>query len=149
MLIVNDSNSLIHVALYYQIKKSKRGGKSVVIIPDEQAQKMLEDVDKKQEVHVLNTRWKQIAWGEQNEILDRASVPVPMGEDGVDKVLNPYIYRDMRIKLALREWDLVSDDGRPVPLTPDAINHLPTQVVLELYKRYEESTRYSEDELKK
>jgi len=68
--------------------------------------------------------FKRPAWGETKEIMSQ-SVRLSDGKGEID----PYRLMDARLKVLLRKWDLKSEDGKPIPVTPVNIGRLPAPLV--------------------
>ena len=138
-----DAN-LVEINLYYMFK-GKNGSNLLVIIDDEKAEKMLKDDSKKESVEVLTTKWSTMNWKEQNSSVERAYSKVNSLTG--DKTFDHVSYRDSIIKSCLKQWNIVVN-GQTVPVTPDAIDKLPGDVVMALYSKYEKILDYTDEELK-
>lgn len=132
------------ISLYYKFVKVG-SSKKLVLLTDEEAEKQMEDEDKEVVIEKITTNWRSLNWKEQNEVMSKSSkiMNVQTGESQFDFM----VYRDSIIKKCLKSWDIVSED-QPVPLTPEAIDRLPGQVVLALYDKFEKANDYSEEEVK-
>lgn len=145
-----DVKDLIEIKLYYKYIEVK-GVKKVDIVPDEKAEEVLSKLaekedgsDDKEKIHTVTTKWKNLSWKENNNISSRAVKETgPMGERRIDLV----VYRDLIVKSCLKEWDLM-DNGQIVPVTPEAIDSLPGNIVLALYYKFDYIMGYSEEDLK-
>jgi len=135
--------NLIEIKLYYTFKK-KGNSKILLILEDEKAEKMLADEDKKAEVEFLTTYWSIMNWNEQNSSVNHAYSRT--NEQTGEKIFDHVAYRDIIIKSCLKKWD-IAVDGQAVPVTPDAINRLPGDIVMGIYSKYEKELDYSEEEL--
>ena len=135
--------NLVEIKLYYTFKE-KNNSKFLVILKDDKAQEMLKDEAQKDKVEVLKTKWSVMSWKEQNNSVEYAysKTNVSTGE----KVFDHILYRDSIIKSCLRAWDIVANE-QPIPVTPEAIDRLPGEVVMSLYSKYEKVLDYTEDEL--
>lgn len=138
-----DAN-LVEIKLYYTFK-DKNGSNLLLVLSDEKAEEMLKNEEKKSSVEALTTKWSTMNWREQNVSVEKAysKANALTGERTFDHIS----YRDAIIKSCLKQWDIVVD-GKPVPVTPDAIDSLPGDVVMSLYSKYEKVLDYTEDELK-
>ena len=138
-----DAN-LVEIKLYYTFK-DKNGSNLLIVLSDEKAEEMLKDEEKKDSVEVLITKWSTMNWREQNVSVERAysKTNALTGEKAFDHIS----YRDAIIKSCLKQWDIMVK-GQAVPVTPDAIDNLPGDVVMSLYSRYEKVLDYTEEELK-
>lgn len=137
-----DIVDLIEIKLYYKYV-SFNGSKKIHIIDDSKAEEILKDPEKEKEIECLVTKWSMMNWKEQNDILSASTLPTgPSGE----KQFNFLVYRDAVVKRCLKEWDITVNQ-KPVPITKDAIDKLPGNIVFALYKKFEKVIDYSEDDL--
>ena len=138
-----DNQNYVEIKLYYRYSDVK-GSKKLIILENEKAEELLKDPEKSKDIESFTTKWMDLNWREQNEVMEVSSKPVgPKGERQFSFVS----YRDAIIKRCIKEWDLTLD-GRPIPVSPEAIDRLPGIIVAELYQRYEKMLEYSEEELK-
>ncbi len=138
-----DSPDLIEIKLYYKhVKKGK--SRRLVILEDENINKLLLDPEKSKGIETLVTQWSMVNWKEQNDVMSLSSKVVnpQTGEKQFDFLL----YRDAIIKRCLRSWDL-TENGAPVAVSPEAIDKLPGPVVINLYQKFEQTLEYSEEDL--
>lgn len=144
-----NANQNIHIPLYYTEKKSDKGFVKIVVLDDDKAQEMIEDDETKGDVQVLNTQWKTLTWKEQNDITKQSLKDSGPGfaDSGVN--IDGFLYRDLRIKHCLKDWDLTDDDGQEIPCTPEKIDDLPSEVVFSLVSKYDDIVLLGEDEEKK
>lgn len=137
-----DSDNFIEITLYYKYI-SFNGCKKVVVLEDVKAEELLKDKEKAKEVESITTKWSLMSWREQNEILNASSQPTgPNGE----KQFNFLIYRDFIVKKCLKEWNITLNE-KPVPVTKEAIDRLPGNIVSALYQKFEKVIDYTEEEL--
>lgn len=100
----------------------------------------------KYDVHVLNTKWKEISWDDQNNILRNSVVKDQVtNKDELDNIS----YNDTLLKQALVEWDLKDDNGQPIPCNSETIGRLPYSILRNLMSKYEKIVFLGEDEEKK
>jgi len=144
--LLNSAQNLIEIKLYYTWKKNKKGYERLVILEDKEAEKRLADETKKDEVDSIVTKWRNITWREQNDLL-KQTTKADTVTGGVDIDYNTY--RDRRIKTCLVSWDITNDDGNPVKVTPDVIDRMDAEIVASLVDRYEQAISYDEEEEKK
>ena len=138
-----DAN-LVEIKLYYTFKE-KGNSKLLVVLKDEKAEKMLEDDGQKDKVELLTTNWSIMNWKEQNISVERAYSK--SNNLTGEKIFDHISYRDSIIKSCLKQWDAKAN-GQPVPVTPEAIDRLPGDIVMGLYSKYEKTLDYTEEELK-
>ena len=134
MNLVDTDSQLVKITLYYKVKDIN-GFQKVIILEDEKAKEMLADEKTEKDVNMLNTWWKVLSWQDSNNITNASKVT---GEKAMPGELDYYRFRDLRIKMCMKKWDLKGDNGSDIPLTPDTINKLPVDVVLTLNSKYEE-----------
>lgn len=151
MSLLDLSKATVNVSVYYQIKNTK-SGKRVIVLPDKKAEEMLQDEDEKNNVEILNTTWKMLSWSESNKILDKSTVVQPqydsIAQESATRDLNVYLFRDLRIKTALKGWDLKDDSGKDVPYRPELVDILPPEIVMAMYFKYDEVSSLDEVEEK-
>jgi hypothetical protein len=143
-LLIKDEENLIHITLYYQLKKSKSGYLQFKILSEEEGKKLLEKKD--ETVDVLNTKWSIPTWKITNKVMRASTYYNPA--DGSQR-LDPTKYRDNIFRTCLKEWDIQDDSGNVVPINEENIGQLPTSVAEELLRKYDNSTSSSEAEEKK
>lgn len=103
-------------------------------------------LDPNKQIHILNTKWKEITWKEQNDILAECrSMNQFTGLQDIDHLK----FRDQRIKMCLKEWDLKDDAGNNVPCHPEIIEQLPFDVVFALVNKFDKLINLDEEEEKK
>lgn len=100
----------------------------------------------KYDIKVLNTKWKEITWDEQNNILRNSVRKDEMTrQDELDNIS----YNDTLLKQALVGWDLKEDNGQEIPCNPQTIGQLPYAILRNLMNKYEIIVFLGEDEEKK
>ncbi|MCD6435530.1 MAG: hypothetical protein J7L15_04010 [Clostridiales bacterium] len=141
-----DTSNFITIKLYY-IMKDVSGNKKLIILDDDKGQKQFKEQaeDAKNKVEMIETKWNNLNWREQNEISTVSSKDIdPMTGE---RQFNLIVYRDSLIKKCLKEWNLTMN-GNAVPVTSDNIGKLPSNIVYSLYKKFENITTYTEEDLK-
>ena len=141
-------DNFISIPLYYMIKVGKYDSKQIVVIDDDKASKMLEDEDIKGSVQILNTKWKVLSWKENNDLMKACEV---ISQSGETPIFDWAKFADLRLKRALKWWDLKNneEDPEPAPLNAENIDRLPSVVAQSLLDRYAQSSSVDEDELGK
>jgi len=160
MSILGAATQLVEIKLYYKNIKTSYGIDRLIILNNKDGEielnKQEDLIKKKQEkqeeikaedrkVEVLTTQWKVLSWGEQNQITKRSEKYTPEGVQDVDW----FKFRDLRIKSCLQSWDIKDSKGTNVPVTPETIDMLPSDVVYALVRRYDTVTEGSQDEQEK
>ena len=98
------------------------------------------------EIKVINSKWKLINWKEDQEITKRCIIK---DDYNATETIDYIGLRDLRMKSCLLEWDIVNDEGQPVPCKPENVDKLHGDIVMSLYQRYMDYTSLeSEDEKK-
>jgi len=143
--LLSSQGQTIDLPLYYLERATKSGFVKVVVLEDDKAKKMLDDEKTKDDVKVLNTKWKVLTWKEQTEITKASTVYNPV--DGVQDI-DFFKYRDLRIKKCMVGWDMVDDKNVPVPLESNTIDMLPADIVISLISKYDSETSLTEEEQK-
>lgn len=164
------ANKLIDIKLFYQLIK-KDGYEKVKILTEKQGkekifqneemkkefekdqkdQKDQKDIEKfvldpNDKVHILNTKWKEINWKEQNTVLENCrSTNQYSGLPEIDNLK----FRDQRLKMCLKDWDLKDDNGNPVPCNPEVMEQLPFDVIYSLINNFDKIVNLDEEEEKK
>lgn len=159
------SNNLIDIKLYYQIIKT-RNGQKVKVLGDKEAELAMEEnklqekqfkdkeenkdkefeLDSNKVVHVLNTKWKDVSWKEQNQSLKSCMIINNVtGNPEIDQIK----FRDLKVKSCLKEWDLKDDNNAPIPCDPRVIDELPFDVIVGLVNKYDKLVVLGEEEEKK
>lgn len=142
-MLATGEPELIDISIYYTFQKNKKGAETLNILEEEEAKKKIEAEAKedKKSVEVLNTKWKQVSWREQNQIIQECQIQNPMtGQNEVEWT----VYRDKRIKTLLVDWDM-DHEGRKIPVSPDLIDQLPAEVILKLYDNFEKATSLDDE----
>ena len=139
-----DQSNAIEINLYYKYA-SAGSGKRLVILTEEQGKKQLESEDEEVSkiIEILETKWAQLSWKEQNEVMNVSSKPVDVqsGETPFDFIS----YRDAIVKKCLKTWNIVVNE-KPVPVTAENIDQLPSIIVTSLYQKFDQIITYSEEE---
>lgn len=136
-----DSNN-VEIKVFYTYKK-KNNSELLFVLSDEQVEKMMKNADTEKQVFCLTTEWSLLTWSEQNNAVNLAYQNLnPKGERFFDHVA----YRDAIIKAGLKKWDAKVND-QIVPVTPEAIDKLPSDLVISLYSKYEKFLYYTDEEL--
>ena len=167
MPLFNPAPQKIEIKLYWKEAKTTSGLMKPVILDDEKALEQIAKNKKSQEpqpvvegqpvkeikpvppedmVECLTTYWKGLSWQDNNSITEKASYYNQL--EGYHD-LNVWRYRDLRLKNCLLEWDLKDPNGKPVPVSEDVINMLPTEVIMALLNKYDAAVSISDTDKKK
>jgi hypothetical protein len=142
MSLLDQSNS-IEIKLYYKYEEIPNG-KRLIIIPEKRAKEQIQNAENQEEIKILETKWDLLTWKEQNEVMNVSSQLV--NPQTGERQFNFLAYRDAVIKRCLKEWNITVNE-KPVPVTPEAIDSLPSPVVVNLYQQFETLLDYTEQEL--
>ena len=140
--LVSDQPQLITIPVYYRYKKNRFGHTKLETLEDAEAQKLLEDPDKKGEISVVNFQWRVPIWGDQNNIVKTA---YKINEYTGKRELDGGTYRDERIAKFLFAWD-VELNGQRLPVSDEFIRKMPPELMVEAYDRFERAVGYDPDE---
>jgi hypothetical protein len=143
-ILVEESDSLIPLSIYYQVKKNKFGVKQYKILTDEEGIKAMEKGDPNTDV--LNTKWAASIWKITTSIMRASTFYNPA--DGA-QVFDPVKYQDNVFKICLKDWDIEDGQGSKVPITVESIGKLPKAIADELLRKYNFITSVDEIEEKK
>jgi len=163
-ITLDPSKQFVSITLYYVEEQSKHGVPVIKFITSkeqmdewkEKGYRVESDADLKSEkkqipgmpvedngriIYSIRTKWKRMSWKDQNVIFSRCLKTIPMPEGGARTELDTITYRDMKLKLCLKEWNLKDSSGRDAPVTNDAIDSLEPDIATELINTFE---RYTE-----
>ena len=142
----------ISIPLYYKMKDCKNGMKKVVIIAEKDEEKAKQVIEKEKNlsdeqktVRLLNTSWKSLNWRESNRLTRDSQVTSASGSQELDY----FVFRDLRLKTALIDWDLRDDNNNLITVEPKAVDSLPSDIVFELLSRYDKAVSVVEEDEKK
>tara|TARA_Y100000310_G_scaffold308873_1_gene352425 strand:+ start:4682 stop:5119 length:438 start_codon:yes stop_codon:yes gene_type:complete len=141
-LLDSDFSALLDIKLYY-IQKSVGTGKKLIILEDKKGEELLKQG--KDDVEVLETKWRPLLWQENNEVMEQASGAV--NPNTGERQFNFIAYRDAIVKRCIKEWNIKDDESNPIPVSPQNIDKLPASVVTNLYRKFESVIEYSEEDL--
>jgi len=103
--------------------------------------------DSKKIIQKLVTTWKRMTWKDQNMIFSRCLRTVPGPDGQATTELDTIMYRDLKIKTCLKDWDLQDDNGVKVPINSDVIDSLAPEVAVALLNNFEMVTEASAEDL--
>ena len=142
------TEELLDIPLYYMFKTTEYGSKRLTLLDDDKAKKMLEDPDKKDQVQILNTKWKQLSWKEQNDLMKQAEkVNAQTGMPDLDW----NAYQDVVIKKCLKSWDYTEgeENPQPVQVTPQNIDKMHSAVIRSLLNKFSSISDVADNEMEK
>lgn len=106
-----------------------------------------EEFDPTKIIYSIRTKWKRMTWKDQNTIFSKCLKTVPGPDGAVRTDLDHITYRDMKLKLCLKEWDLQDEHARQVPVSNETIDMLTPDVAAELINAFERYTEASPTDL--
>jgi hypothetical protein len=160
MAIINQQPQQIEIPLYYEERLVRGTNRIVLIKNDEKGKERMEQqeeaikqkqgnnekiLDTDRPVKVLNTKWKDLSWGDQNRITRQSERSTAEGSFALDY----FTFRDMRLKTCLVDWDMTDDKGKKIPVNPQIIDQLPPDVVIALVEKFDAIISISTEENEK
>lgn len=167
MSIVLDPNKqLVNIVTYY-IEKEKKAGNSVFyfinsaesmdewknkgyITKSGLAEKRKSGEDFATQAGIieeLRTTWRRLTWKDQNDISAKSLMHIPTQDNQTRIQWDGIKFRDMKLKVCLKGWDLTDENGNKVPITNEVIDNLVPEVANQLLNDFERVTEPSEDDL--
>lgn len=138
-----NTQQYIELTTYYKVSKNKHGVVSIIIIKEEEYNKMKLDENLKDKAKSLRTKWKIPNWKVGNELME-SSMYFSIQKNDMD--VNWNRYRDSRFKASLVDWDIKDENGNPVPLTTETIDMLSQPVAFAILRQFDEATRITDEE---
>lgn len=113
-------------------------------------QQGIENQNDEQTIKKLSTKWKRLTWKEQNTIFSNCFRTKPSA-DGKSTIteMDGMRYRELKIKMCLKDWDIVDEMGNKIPVSEENIDNMVPEVANELLDSFEKLTEPSGDDLKK
>ena len=117
------------------------GGSSVPGLP-------VKSFDPNKIISRVETFWRRITWADQNTLLSTSMKNI-IGSDGQTATeIDGVKFRDMKLKMCLKRWDVKDDQGQPVPINNATIDMLVPEVAQELLSSFERVTEATSKALK-
>ena len=175
-ILVNQNTDLIPILIMFIEKKNKHGNYSFhfinskedleswksqgYIMQDEYERLKNEPVkhepgmpvksplDPNMVIQTLKTWWSKSDWRNTNRINSKCVRQTTNADGTKSAELDAIMYRDLRIKSALKSWDLKDESGKVIPVTENVIDSLVPEVAYELLNNYDKVTasEFKEDE---
>lgn len=98
-------------------------------------------------IYSINTKWKRMLWRDHNVIYSKCYKIIPNPDGTTRAEFDSFVYRDLKIKQCLKEWDLKDERGLAAPVTPEAIDSLLPDVAIEMLNAFERYTEATNEEL--
>lgn len=93
----------------------------------------------------LNTTWSRLTWKDQNLLISRSLIKV---DDKGTKELDGIRYRDLKLRMCLKKWNLRNDNGSEIEVNDANIDNLPFNFGIQLIDGFELVTEVSTQDLK-
>ena len=130
-----DDKSLIKIAVYYKTSKEKRG-----IRVEPNLDKIPED--KRADWKCVNCEMRPVTWKMSNDLMRESRVKNSMTMlDEIDWIS----YKEKKLMLTVAKWDVLTEDGKPIPVTPEVIMKMHPLVAETLLSQYDKEA-YLEEE---
>ncbi len=88
-------------------------------------------------IKVISTQWKTMTWKDQNDLLSKSIAYATKSDGSTVGDIDAIKYRDMKLKSALQGWSLTDEEGKPVPITDQAIDNLHPAFAREISSSYD------------
>ncbi len=98
-------------------------------------------------IQLLETHWRQITWKDQNSINTRCMTTTPAADGKMTITLDWIKYRDQKLKMCLKRWDLKGPQNEEIPVNDTNIDMLHPDVAQALIDNFERVTEPSGDDL--
>lgn len=135
-MFIKDSD-LIEIKIYYK----KKGNRYTAYTKMDFDAIVLKE-DEKKDYSVLSLKMQELTWGLYNQLQEDAMVENANG----NSQFNVKVYKENRLFKLLREWDAVSAEGKPIPITMVNVSHLSPAIAEIILRAYDEISLISEDE---
>lgn len=99
-------------------------------------------------IEKLVTHWRQLSWKDNNTILSKSMREVRT-KDGYTSELDPLLYRDLKLKTALKAWDAKDERGNEIPVNDTVIDNMIPEVAAALLINYEKVCEQPSEQFKK
>ena len=143
-ILLDGQESLIDIPLYYKVRTNKYGVHNFQILSDEEGKKAA--AQEESDIETLNTRWRPQTWQMNNHLMKHStSYNQASGTQDIDFQK----YRDNVVTECLVEWDMVDPNGQAIPVSEKTIGQMPSVIVNELIRRYDQAMTYNEEEQEK
>jgi hypothetical protein len=160
-LSISPEQKLISIETYIVEKIKKTGNKIYYFIDDRdkleeyladgyviEGNPIPEGHDPEKIIQRVITSWKIPTWGEHNYIISRSLKSMGEGKNRKYEV-DPIRYREEKVKLLLKRWNLVDQNGHDLEVSSENIDKLPPLVAIQLLSDFEKITEPEDDEPKK
>jgi hypothetical protein len=134
------SKKLFPIVIKYVELTLKNGQTGIFVIKTNEQEKKYAG-----RIKEMHTQWRQPNWKESNDLFKGSlQWDAYKGEREID----PITYRSMTLEENLKHWDVIDDDGKPVPCTKENMWKLDVNIAAALIDAFNAHTIPNEDELK-
>lgn len=143
-ILMQGEDSLVHIPLYYRVRKNKNGSRRFQILEDDEGKLLLDKENS--DVQCLNTKWKPQTWSMNNNLLKSATAyNQATGSQDIDFTK----YQENVFSTCMADWDMVDGKEQPIPVNEQTIGLLPANIAQALIRKYDKSLTLDEEELGK
>lgn len=135
---------LVTIALYYKTKTNKYNISQYKVLDEETAKEALSKGDKN--VDAIITKWSIPTWKSNSVLLRSSTFYNPT--DGSNKI-DWSKYEENIFRNCLKEWDVVDENGNPIPVNIDTIGMLPPTIATALLALYDKVISLEDEDTKK
>lgn len=158
MPIILDPNKSFVSAIIYFIEETKKQGNVVrYFIKSEEdfnlwrskgylTREENKDTKHTKFIEKLTVHLKSLTWKEQNILLSQSSKIT--GTDDMSQTIDPFVFRQLKLQMVLKNWDAVDIQGIPVPITNETIDNMPSDLAFEICRVYEKIFDADEEQIK-
>lgn len=132
-ILLDPGKSFVRITIWYVEERCSTGNIIFHFINEDTHYKF-----PKENMQSLNTVWKQMTWNEHNICLSSST-----SRSGIDY----YLYRDLKLKNCLKEWNLEDEQSNLIPCIPENIDNLYPVVADYLLRVYEKECELSSKDL--
>ena len=80
--------------------------------------------DPSEDIKTINTKWKRMSWGVQDEIYDSCLTSDSEGRERIDLMK----YNKEVVNKLMAQWDLKDAEGNIIPIVPEIISRLDPEI---------------------
>jgi hypothetical protein len=142
-LLIKDEE-FVTIVLHFEHHTNRHGVRQYKILSEKEAKDALANGSKN--IDSITTKWTMPTWNSNSYILRSSTYYNPT--EGTNKI-DWSKYQDNLFKTCLREWDLIGDDDKPIPVNNDTIGSLPAIIAAALLEKYEKCLALEEEDRKK
>jgi len=163
-IIIDPNKQLINITCYYTEKAKPHGNSLYYFIKSaEELQRFKDrgfvleseaakDINGKvttppdKIIYVLETTWRTPTWRDQNLIFTKSVKHLTRPDGTFTNEIDAIAYRDWKLKVCLKKWNVMSTDNKPLDVTEGLIDNLNPVVAQELLAAFEKVTEPNESD---